>query len=141
MAHLLLQSVSKTYCTNMYFMNLDDAKMLLFFEKSHQIGKSKPPPPLPSTERNSCQLDWRECETAMILLIFISIKNRNSISWEQSTRRALTYSKIVCTYLYFRMYVPAGLTYLLVMGLRFGVFWGTCICVDRSFFVMPKCAT
>merc|ERR1712038_369426 len=58
----------------------------------------------------------------MILLIFISIKNRNSISWEQSTRRALMYSKMVCTYLFFRMYVPAGLIYLVVMGLRIKFF-------------------
>lgn len=77
---------------------------------------------MPSTELNSCQLDWRECEVAMILLIAISIKNRNSISWEQSTRRALMYSKIVSGYLFFRMQVQVGLVYLIFCGLRIKFF-------------------
>jgi len=78
---------------------------------------------LPATERHRpCQLDWRESELAIFLLIFISLKNRNAISWEQSTRRAMTYSKVVSTFLFFRMHILAGILYLIVIGLRIKFF-------------------
>jgi len=78
---------------------------------------------LPAYERHRpCQLDWRESELLIFLFIFISIKNRNSISWEQATRRAMTYSKVVCTFLFFRMHVLAGILYLIAVGLRIKFF-------------------
>lgn len=78
---------------------------------------------LPAFERhNRCQLDWRESELLIFLMIFISMKNRNSISWEQSTRRALTYTKVVTTFLFFRMHIGAGLIYLVICGIRIKFF-------------------
>lgn len=78
---------------------------------------------LPASERlKPCQLDWRESELAMFLIIFISIKNRNAISWEQATRRALTYCKVVCGFLFFRMQTLSGILYLIILGLRIKFF-------------------
>ena len=68
---------------------------------------------LPSSTRNRpCQLDWRESEVLMFLVIFISIKNRNAISSEQAIRKSLTYAKACCVYLFYRMNIGACFIYL-----------------------------
>lgn len=55
-------------------------------------------------------------------MIFISMKNRNSISWEQSVRRSLTYTKVVTTFLFFRMHIGFGIVYLILCGIRIKFF-------------------
>lgn len=78
---------------------------------------------LPAFERNQpCQLDWRESEVLIFLMIFISMKNRNSISWEQSIRRSLTYTKAATAFLFFRMHIFAGLVFLIVGMIRIKFF-------------------
>jgi len=77
---------------------------------------------MPSTEYNRCSLDWREAELAMFLLIFIAIKNRNAISWEQSMRRAMTYCKLVSCFLFFRVKIEFGILFSIICLLRIKFF-------------------
>merc|ERR1711988_472379 len=62
-------------------------------------------------QNKPCQLDLRESEVLMFLVIFISIKNRNAISSEQAIRKSLSYAKACCVYLFYRMNVGACFIY------------------------------